>query len=317
MPGIGSFTLDPTAVIPQESDRGLQTPASGIVFSNTNIKVPDGELIAFLQLHTGKMKSLTASDLDFFLTSGRQLLNIGKVFYLEGIGTLAKNNQGKLDFTPGDYSTDRLDEPGPARGPVKKEGGEKRKAETEQSPGGYESRGGSLRQLLLLAGIIGGLVIIGWGGYTLYKKNTLPEPPTAAVSPVLKQDSVTTRADSAKRDTSTRSDTARAVAGNAGTTKPAVNPPATTTAPSAAPPDATIVGPHQSLYRFVILETYKKGRALRRYNQLLGFQLNIKMYQKDSSYFKLYFPIAAAIRDTSHIKDSLQDVYAARVSIER
>lgn len=300
----------------------MQTPASGIVFSNTNIKVPDNDLIAFLQLHTGKMKSLTASDLDFFLTTGRQLLNIGKVFYLEGIGTLSKNNQGKLDFTPGDYSTDRLEEPGPARGPGKKEGGEKRKPETEHSSGGYEPRGGSLRQLLLFTGIIGGLAVIGWGGYTLYKKNTLPEPQTNTVMP--KQDSVSTRADSVKSDTS-RHDTSRTPAGSAGVTK--VNPPVSTTVPVAAPPvvappvaarpDATIVGPNQSLYRFVILETYKKGRALRRYNQLLGFQLNIKMYQKDSSYFKLYFPIAARIRDTSHIKDSLQDVYAARVSIER
>jgi len=55
---------------------------------------------------------------------------------------------------------------------------------------------------------------------------------------------------------------------------------------------------------------------LRRYNQLLGYQLNIKMDQKDSSYFKLYFPIAATIRDTTHIRDSLMDVYAAHVTIE-
>ena len=56
---------------------------------------------------------------------------------------------------------------------------------------------------------------------------------------------------------------------------------------------------------------------MRRYNQLLGYQLNIKMYQKDSSWFKLYFPIAAAKRDTTRIKDSLADVYAARVTIEQ
>ncbi|HZE86109.1 MAG TPA: hypothetical protein VE035_17435, partial [Puia sp.] len=67
----------------------------------------------------------------------------------------------------------------------------------------------------------------------------------------------------------------------------------------------------------VILETTRKGHALRRYYQLLGFQLNIKMEQKDSSYFKLYFPISATIRDTTHIRDSLADVYAAHVRVER
>ncbi|MBS1604811.1 MAG: hypothetical protein JST42_19255, partial [Bacteroidetes bacterium] len=93
-------------------------------------------------------------------------------------------------------------------------------------------------------------------------------------------------------------------------------------APAAAPaaPAVTSVpvpGEGQSLYRFVILETANKNHALRRYNQLLGYQLNIHMDEKDSAYFKLYFPIAAAIRDTTHIKDSLADVYAARVTIEK
>jgi hypothetical protein len=327
LPGIGSFTLDPATVLPEESDKGMHTPASGIIFSNTNIKIPDNDLISFLQLHTGKMKSLTASDLDFFLTTGRQLLNIGKIFYLDGIGTLVKNNQGKLDFTPGDYSTERLDEPGPGKSPAKKEAGEKRKADSEQASRGYEPRGNSLRQLLLLAGIIGGLAIIGWGGYTLYKKNTLPEP-QAGSNTVLKQDSVTTRPDTANRDTTKRSDSVsspaptHAPARAPASVSPAVSPSGAGAGSVSAPAipannAATIVGPNQRLYKFVILETYKKGRALRRYNQLLGFQLNIKLYQKDSSYFKLYFPIAATIRDTSHIKDSLQDVYAAHVSIER
>jgi hypothetical protein len=67
----------------------------------------------------------------------------------------------------------------------------------------------------------------------------------------------------------------------------------------------------------VILRTENKHHALRRYNQLLGYQLNIHMETKDSSFFKLYFPIAAAVRDTARIRDSLADVYAARVSIEQ
>jgi hypothetical protein len=41
------------------------------------------------------------------------------------------------------------------------------------------------------------------------------------------------------------------------------------------------------------------------------------MDQKDSAFFKLYFPIAATIRDTTHIKDSLADVYASHVVIEK
>ena len=32
------------------------------------------------------------------------MLNIGKPFYLEGIGTITKNKTGKFDFSPGEYT---------------------------------------------------------------------------------------------------------------------------------------------------------------------------------------------------------------------
>jgi len=292
LPGIGSFTLDPEAVIPEASDRNLQAPASGISFKNTQISNPDDALIQFIKEHTGKMKPLAAADLDFFLTTGKQLLNIGKPFFLEGIGTLIKNNDGKLSFSPGEYSTAKLDDTA----------AEKKKAAAqafEEPPREYEPKSNNTRQVLLLLALIGGLIAIGWGGYYLYKRNTYVET-THENQPVVIRDSTPVQT-----DTSTR----------AQTPAPPVNKPADTTTQLAAA--TTPPPPGSTLYKFVILETDRKGRALRRYNQLLGFQLNIKMDQKDSSYFKLYFPIFARIRDTVHIKDSLEDVYAAHVTIEQ
>jgi hypothetical protein len=91
---------------------------------------------------------------------------------------------------------------------------------------------------------------------------------------------------------------------------PVVPGPSATVAAALPPPGSTT-------YRFVILSTDNKHHALRRYNQLLGYQLNIKMDQKDSAWFKLYFPIAALPKDTAYIKDSLSDTYAApQVTIE-
>jgi hypothetical protein len=317
LPGIGSFTLDPAIVLPQEPDRGMQTPASGISFTNANIKAPDSELIAFLQLHTGKMKPLAAADLDFFLTSGRQLLNIGKAFHLEGIGTLLQNKDGKLDFAPGEYSTERLDEPGPG----KRERTEKRIPDAGESHNHNEPRSNNMRQLLLLAGIVGGLVIIGWGGYTLYKKNVLPEPQAAILIPVkpdtapIPVDTSTTLRDSTKRSVSPAG--SPAVPAQAAPAPATPKPVANTSTNSSTSSFVYSSDPNAVPYKFVILETSRKGHALRRYNQLLGFQLNIKMEQKDSSYFKLYFPISSSYRDTTHIKDSLADVYGAHVTIER
>src|SRR6185437_3216209 len=112
LPGIGSFTLDAAAVIPQQTDRMGQVPASGITFKNANIFTPDDALITYIKEHTGKMKSLAAADLDFYLTTGRQLLNIGKPFFIEGIGTLIKNKEGLFEFTPGDYLVARMEEHG-------------------------------------------------------------------------------------------------------------------------------------------------------------------------------------------------------------
>jgi hypothetical protein len=308
LPGIGSFTLDPAAVIPGDSDRDPHSPASGISFKNASITTPDDELIRFIQTHTGKMKPLAAADLDFFLTSGKQMLNIGKPFYLEGIGTLVKVKDGRLDFVPGEYSTARLEEPGP----TKRERAEKKQSTFDGQRPSYEPRTNSIRQLLLLAGIIGGLVIIGWGGYSLYKKNTLPEPVADRPQAVPPHEAATPPPDTVVKT--------QTPPPNSPTTNPATGSTPGSVAASTAvvhPPAALPPGPGMIPYKFVILETAHRGRALRRYNQLLGFQLNIKMEQKDSSDFKLYFPIAAAARDTTHIKDSLADVYAAHVRIER
>jgi hypothetical protein len=318
LPGIGSFTLDAAAVIPQETDRMGQVPASGITFNNANIFAPDDALITYIKEHTGKMKSLAAADLDFYLTTGRQLLNIGKPFFIEGIGTLLKNKEGRLDFTPGDYLIPRIDElAGPER---------ERSRNSYDEPPRDEPKANNVRQrqTMLLVLLIAGVVVVGWGGYYLYQRNNFTEqagpenrataiPDTPAAKPA---DTVaatppatdtTTSKNPAVTGALAKVDTAKA---DAVAAKPAVTPPAFV-------PHDPVPTEGQSLYHFVILRTPNKAHALRRYNQLLGFQLNIRMETKDSTFFKLYFPVAAAPRDTTHIKDSIADVYAANVVIEK
>jgi hypothetical protein len=308
LPGIGSFVLDPAAVIPEQSDKNIHAHATGISFKNANILTPDDNLVLFIKEHTGKMKPLAAADLDFFLTTGKQLLNIGKPFYIEGVGTLLQNKEGKLDFTPGEYSTVKLED-----GPERKERADTRTLDTRKTSydeprPDHEPRSNNAKQVLLLIALILGLAAIGWGGYYLYKRNTFTEPPvtdnnTFKVTP-------DTTASTKRTDTAALSSSQPA---GATTNQPRKDSLSRAAVPAAATP---VPGPNQELYKFVILETPTKARALRRYNQLLGFQLNIKMDQKDSSWFKLYFPIAASVRDTAYIKDSLATTYAARVRIE-
>jgi hypothetical protein len=330
LPGIGSFTLDTDAVIPQESDRVGQVAAAGIRFRNAVIAAPDVHLINFIKEHTGKMKSLAASDLDFYLTTSRQLLNIGKAFQIEGIGTLIKNKEGGFDFTPGDYIAARLDEAGPER-----RGG------SDEQPRDREPQGNGAKQGLLLVLIVVGLVVVGWGGYYLYKRNSFSDAAEkrAVVVPDTPAMQATDTARLANRptDSSAAAKPGTAPAGTAAVETAAAKPGAAAAKPgaAAAKPGTAGVGtaapatavpatgspvtaagdlpvpPGAELYRFVILSTDNKHRALRRYNQLLGYQLNIKMDQKDSSWFKLYFPIPARPKDTTYIKDSLSETYAA------
>jgi hypothetical protein len=295
--GIGSFTLDADVVIPQESDRIGQVAATGIRFRNAVIKVDDDSLVNFIKEHTGKMKSLAAADLDFYLTTGRQLLNIGKPFYLEGIGTLIKTKEGGLEFAPGDYMVSRLEELSP----------ERRAAGFDEPVREREAKGNSTKQGILLVLIVVGLGIIGWAGYYLYKRNSFAEP--AEKQAVVLHDTARSNPPKVTDTASMAADTAsKTVVKDSVAPAPTIT--ATTTAAVPPPPGA-------KLYRFVILATDDKHHALRRYNQLLGYQLDIKMYQKDSAWFKLYFAIAAFPKDTAYIRDSLADTYAApHVTIE-
>jgi hypothetical protein len=182
-------------------------------------------------------------------------------------------------------------------------------------------------QTLLLIGIVAGIAIIAFGGYWLYKRNNYTEPAAESRARVV-PDSTTTAADNTalagakpsdsttagKKDTALANQQARVA--NPADASAAKTPTPVTTTPGAIQ-HAVTPAPGQVLYYFVILRTENKRHALRRYNQLLGYQLNIHMDTKDSSFFKLYFPIAATIRDTTHIRDSLADVYEAKVSIEQ
>jgi hypothetical protein len=73
-----------------------------------NKQVPnDDALIQFIIDETGKMRPLAISDLESFVASGQQLLNIGKPFFIEGLGAVQKNKQGAIEFVPGEMVSEK------------------------------------------------------------------------------------------------------------------------------------------------------------------------------------------------------------------
>ena len=112
LPGIGTFYLD-VAVDVQNIDKNSHDLLDHIHFAQKNIARPDEELIDFIRKHTGKIRPLAESDLETFVADGKLMLNIGKPFHIEGIGTLQKNREGVYEFTPGQPVVQRLEAPPP------------------------------------------------------------------------------------------------------------------------------------------------------------------------------------------------------------
>ena len=287
LPGLGTFTLDKSVILPDESDRNLHSTPNAVQFQNANIVAADKELISFICEQTGKIKPLAISDLDSYLSLGMEMLNIGKPFYLEGIGTITKNKAGKFDFSPGEYSLIR--ETGSAAEHEKKKVyAKEKKQQTEDLPA--QNRTG-----LKVVAFISALVIVGLGGWMMYKRSSQPASETNPDTSAVVQQPVPTSVDSLKQD-SLHKDSVY------------VQPADTTHAVAAVHPGTP--------YKFIILETDDKPRAMRRYNQLIGFNLKAHYSRVDSTY-KVFFQFPALARDTTHIKDSLRKEYAADVTIER
>lgn len=94
--GIGHFTLDKTLSIHEPEKQAW--PENAILFKCDKLAGMDAVLIDYLSEQSGKMKTLTIADLDSYISSGRELLNIGKPFYISGIGWLLKSQQEEYVF---------------------------------------------------------------------------------------------------------------------------------------------------------------------------------------------------------------------------
>jgi hypothetical protein len=289
LPGLGIFTLDKSVVLPEENDRDLLSMPNAVQFQNANIAAADKELISFIVENTGKIRPLAISDLDSYLTLGAEMLNIGKPFHLEGIGTITKNKSGKFDFAPGEYTLIKENTAGQDQ-PKKKLYQPEKKQQGVQPPM-------QNRNMMKIVIVIAALVVVGMGGWLMYKKNKPAGPETNSDTSSASQQQTPTASDSLANETARKDSAKNAL-------KDSLH--------SATSNEQVPVN-----YKFVILSTENKPHALRRYKQLIGFDLKAHLYQKDSTFFKIYFQFPALAKDTTQIKDSLRRQYAHSVSIEQ
>jgi hypothetical protein len=295
LPGLGSFEIDPSVSIPEASDKNAPDFKQYIRFINKPIQRPDDEFIDFIRIQTGKIRPLAESDLESYISDGKLLLNIGKPFFLEGIGTLHKVKEGDYEFAAGAPVLERLEGD---------KAGEKVIKKRPAFDSGYsqiEPENNSNRKALLGIGLAIGLGAVIWGGYSLYNRNTEPLTPAAiednqSAPAVISADTSTSRRNDTLLATSTDSP------GTANTATPA----------PANPAPATPVTATEGSFRYILETTNNKARALRRMTQLALVSPRMKMETTDSTAFKIYVVLPGSAGDTARIKDSLNTWYWGR-----
>ncbi len=285
LPGIGTFhyIANPNPN-PQESPIDI---SNDIKFDHSIIREPDESLIEYIKQKTGKIRPLALADLSSFIESGQQLINIGKPFFIEGIGTVQKTKEGKHDFVPYELaiSNPRMEDypkEATTMASLSMKHPEKKRSVFEDEK--YRPGVNPLQKLIVAALILGGLAVVVFGGYYLYNQTDGASNPKQNT-----QDQISDSTLHQRDSIVTPPDSAQTVASYA-----TLNP---------------------GTYKF-ILENAGKKRALTRYNLLKSYGMDIKMETKDSASYKLFFVLPATPKDTTRIKDSLSRYYARKIQIE-
>ena len=158
LPGIGIFHL--TGALPlEEESSALHT--SQVQFESKKVREADDKLISFIKQQTGKIKPLAIADLECFIATGMELLNMGKPFQLEGIGSIQKKRDGQLEFVGGDPIV------------TKQEGSntEHEKKVSVFQDNKYEPKSNPLQKILAVGLFLAGIAIVLLGGYYFYNNS--------------------------------------------------------------------------------------------------------------------------------------------------
>lgn len=177
--GMGTFSLSPDFVMPKENDKDAEIPDNAISFEYNARATADDTLIDYIVQQTRKMKSLAAADLDSYLVLGKQFLNIGKPFKIDGMGLLVKNQQGELEFTKGYTFHAKLENTPAAIKEARVNPEISFASESKKTEGGGKKG-------LLIAGIIIGLGLIGTAAWYFFVRN--PNPAAEITTPDVKTD---------------------------------------------------------------------------------------------------------------------------------
>lgn len=277
--GIGTFHLDASVPTSADPDKPIIIPENAITFQYDSRAKEDEGLVDFIVEHTKKIKPLAASDLDSYLSLGRQFLNIGNPLILPGIGTLDKLNSGILAFKPGSLMPEKME---PNK--IKNEEDRTISAEEENLFNDYQkerkSKNGGKSVLIVLMVII--LCFIAWAvwHYALSPKNESNN--------VTSTDQIIPEKDSSLKADSQIIARSQADSLNQKNKGDSVH------------------------FNIVVNEYYTLAAAEKRLEKLKNYHRNVIMYTDDSVIYKIAEPFMLPLSDTTKILDSFKRYYAKR-----
>lgn len=287
--GIGEFFLDNFYENPFENEKGKsKVPENAIRFTPDKKCREDNGLIEYISANTKKIKPLAASDLEDFLNIGRQLLNVSKQFYIEGLGTLILNDRGSLEFLQGNeiFVSPAVDETIHPKPKSKKEE-QHEDLDFEKNYPGNKPAGNTLKKAVITIAFAAGLFIIGWIGWYFFKQwqneKNASQTNLENIKPVLP--ATTPQTDSLTTD------------------KPATD--SLNTAPTVDSANSYDV----------IIETANKARALYRSAELKKIGYAVQLSTTDSVSFNIYTTIKGPISDSSKVLDSISRFFGRKARI--
>ncbi|MDX1956875.1 MAG: hypothetical protein SFU20_15205 [Chitinophagaceae bacterium] len=269
--GIGRF-------VTESQSRADGSPELTIRFNGNKAEKMDEGLVNFVARETGKMKSLAEADLVSYIDQMREFLNIGKPFFLEGIGTLTPLKEGVMEFTAGQIQAEKSKEFPLSEKDSQVQGaiGEDHSLDYSDILGTRKAASNARNKWLTGAVVIVGLGLAIWGGYTLFKSM------------------MRSKADSSPEIT----------------TQPVTDTLAVVTTPVNQAPVADPVS--SQTYKFIVKEASMR-QAYTRYQYLKDqCKVDVHISTTDSVRYQVFFRLPALPSDTTRIADSLNVLYISK-----
>jgi len=270
--GIGTFDLNASLPDSADPDKPIILPENSVTFHYDPKVTEDEGLVDFIVEHTNKIKPLAASDLDSFLSLGRQFLNIGKPLTLPNIGTLEKLNSGILAFKPGVLVAQKI-EPNKVKN-EEGEGTEQEESLFNDYQKDRKSKNGAKAVFVLLI-----LVVLGFIGWAVwhYGFNQKNEPETITTTePVVPL-----------KDSSYKADSASIANAAIDSSKNA-----------------------DSVSFILVISRYKSLPAAEwKVKTLKKLHPDVNIYTTDSVVYKVAEPFKRPLADTTKILDSLKSLF--------